>query len=232
MEHFATTQRLFWLAISKRLVKVTHLIISTTSGPSKTSRLLWERKDSNRRPADTVRQRSFLLWDAIRFDTTKNWLGFPQAFEFFETVKTESFTRRDSCKAGRKTPGSLRVERNIYLVDVEDPPFIATDFSKIIKGNWYCKIGRTIGLTVGICHGTEIDINQQKRSFVIDRNQEVTPGIAKELVILSYDPKRESKGQETFCRRGTRGRSSLTKIVRLQAFSMVMYMEALPVTTK
>ena len=41
-----------------------------------------------------------------------------------------------------------------------DKPQHAQVFSEIEKGKWYFKIGRTTGITTGVCHGTKVDIQR------------------------------------------------------------------------
>jgi hypothetical protein len=43
----------------------------------------------------------------------------------------------------------------------DNAPQYACDFAEIEKGKWYFKIGRTTGLTTGVCHGTEVEVQRQ-----------------------------------------------------------------------
>ncbi|MCJ1463688.1 hypothetical protein MMC07_002297 [Pseudocyphellaria aurata] len=43
--------------------------------------------------------------------------------------------------------------------DVGDPPADIAGFSSLQMGEWYFKVGRTTGITTGICHGTKIILN-------------------------------------------------------------------------
>lgn len=40
-----------------------------------------------------------------------------------------------------------------------DPPDSINGFTRLEKGKWYFKVGRTTGITAGICHGTKVILN-------------------------------------------------------------------------
>lgn len=60
-------------------------------------------------------------------------------------------------------------------------------FSKIEKGSWYFKIGRTTGITTGICHGIEVDVGRQGEVRYDHSGKKVILGkyTTRELVIMS-----------------------------------------------
>ncbi|MCJ1346602.1 hypothetical protein MMC31_004820 [Peltigera leucophlebia] len=60
-------------------------------------------------------------------------------------------------------------------------------FSKIEKGSWYFKIGRTTGITTGICHGIEVDVGRQGEVRYDHSGKKVILGkySTRELVIMS-----------------------------------------------
>ncbi len=80
-------------------------------------------------------------------------------------------------------------------------------FSSIVKGNRYFKLGRTTGITVGVCHGVETDINRERHGVFFDESGDeitLTKGCTRELVILAEAP-RYIDHQTTFSASGDSG---------------------------
>lgn len=68
-------------------------------------------------------------------------------------------------------------------------PLIATEFGRMIKGNWYLKQGRTSGITSGMCNGVEAEINRTGSVRYTETGKEYPLGknTTRELIILSYE---------------------------------------------
>ena len=91
-------------------------------------------------------------------------------------------------------------------------PDHARYFSTIEKGKWYFKIGRSSGITAGVCHGTEMEVARKGQIRWSERGEQITLGTnsTSELVIigksrLSYEPDVEIAVPETFALDGDAG---------------------------
>lgn len=97
-----------------------------------------------------------------------------------------------------------------------DPPMSITGFTRLEKGKWYFKLGRTTGITAGICHGTKIILN-------VSGTEELTRGRTRydesgkclglskpvgyieEYLIVSSKPGKDAAQQRDFCDSGDPG---------------------------
>ncbi|MCJ1403246.1 hypothetical protein MMC11_006469 [Xylographa trunciseda] len=72
--------------------------------------------------------------------------------------------------------------------DPEDP-FYVKRFGSIELGKWYFKIGRTSGITAGLCHGIQTDIREGQgyRNLQSDHPYAMGRKCTRELIVLSYD---------------------------------------------
>lgn len=82
--------------------------------------------------------------------------------------------------------------------------------SKIQKGHWYFKIGRTTGITTGVSNGTEAYVMLDVRRHMLDgggmMKMMAKPGYSEELVIINAKHGLTSQlYQDTFCRSGDSG---------------------------
>lgn len=81
------------------------------------------------------------------------------------------------------------------LYDVaDDKPEYARYFARIEKGKWYFKIGRTSGITAGMCHGTEMEVSRVGQIRWNERGEKVTLGTnsTREVVIIGKEGPRYS----------------------------------------
>ena len=81
------------------------------------------------------------------------------------------------------TPRNYRVNRVLVLPDR------LQGFSRLQKGQWYFKIGRTTRLTAGICNGTEAYVNIDQPHHLLDSSGMIVErrerGDSEELIIIN-----------------------------------------------
>lgn len=90
-----------------------------------------------------------------------------------------------------------------------DEGTVLKQFGTIEEGRWYCKVGRTTGLTAGVCSGLYAYCQwaAEDRVWFDERGQEVETrkGITEEWVILAEVEGVNGRVQEAFYRRGDSG---------------------------
>ena len=97
-----------------------------------------------------------------------------------------------------------------------DPLFSINGFTRLEKGKWYFKVGRTTGITAGICHGTKIVLNifgTETLTGARTRYDESGKflGLSKpadfieEYLIVSTKPGQNAAQQRDFCESGDSG---------------------------
>lgn len=98
--------------------------------------------------------------------------------------------------------------------DPPEPEAFIQGFSKIEKGQWYFKIGRTTGLTTGVCNGTQTTFRLQgepvhvlhDKAGMVQRTVKLDQDTVNEYVILNAKHgHRSAFQQQTFCRSGDSG---------------------------
>lgn len=94
------------------------------------------------------------------------------------------------------------------------PESFIQGFSKIEKGRWYFKIGRTTGITTGVCNGTQTTFRLQgepvhvlhSKAGMVERTVKLNKDTVNEHVILNAKHGHRSVlQQQTFCRSGDSG---------------------------
>ena len=98
---------------------------------------------------------------------------------------------------------------------VAEPDMPLQGFSKVEKGEWYFKIGRTTGITTGVCNGTQstFRLNSEAPVYVlhdrggmVDKLVTLDQQTIRELVIVNAKHGlRSANIQETFCKPGDSG---------------------------
>ena len=95
-----------------------------------------------------------------------------------------------------------------------EPEFPIQGFSKVQKGQWYFKIGRTTGITTGVCNGTQTTFRLKDdqvhvlhdKAGIVERTVKLDKDTVNELVILNAKlDHRSVSQQQTFCRSGDAG---------------------------
>lgn len=125
----------------------------------------------------------------------------------------------DHCVSDNQLPpltdfrGRLPKDYNDYGCQA-DTPYRAGprvfDFGQIEKGEWYFKLGRTTGLTTGICHGTESHVNlggeRTQYNSAGKQGRYIEVGYTKELVIICSKTNSPSDHtQDAFAEEGDSG---------------------------
>ncbi|KAL9104899.1 MAG: hypothetical protein Q9163_000216 [Psora crenata] len=113
--------------------------------------------------------------------------------------------RRTAAGLFNHLPENYRLEGVGYA----EPPYV-TGIGPLVKGNWYFKVGRTTGITTGICHGTEVYVSLGGTGSQYDeqgiRGAYENVGYTEESVILLS--KQHNIGDPTsgpFCQSGDSG---------------------------
>lgn len=73
------------------------------------------------------------------------------------SAKNQLPPHREAHGMYKHLPDAYGMKDNRYLPG--DPPSSIDGFSQLERGQWYFKVGRTTGITTGICHGTKIILN-------------------------------------------------------------------------
>lgn len=80
-------------------------------------------------------------------------------------------------------------------------------FGEITKGKWHFKIGRTTGLTTGVCHGAEVEVQRAGQVRWRESGNEVVLGkdSTSELVIMAKSKAAFEGNSESFSKSGDSG---------------------------
>ena len=132
-----------------------------------------------------------------------------------EQIQKQFSGREGNRLPARNAQGMLNNGPRNYGFDREYFPSTRPErFSSVMKGEWYFKIGRTTGITTGVCNGTQttFKLNDTPLRYVHDKSGMVarivtlSEKIINELVIVNsknlYDM---NHSQDTFCRAGDSG---------------------------
>lgn len=122
--------------------------------------------------------------------------------------------REDAAGLFKHLPGDYVPKTGEYLPG--DPPGTVRGFSRLQKGQWYFKVGRTTAITAGICHGTTIILRTSGTEEVTgSRSQYDSSGkfcglskpvdFIEELIIVNSRNNGGFLEQDEFCQLGDSG---------------------------
>ena len=128
---------------------------------------------------------------------------------FVETAGNPDFhvpNRLPDSNSIRHLASSYKTGEGNYRV-TSDKPRYARVFSEIEKGKWYFKIGRTTGITTGVCHGTEVEIQQhgQRRWSKTGKAIDLGPMATREFLIMGLSAEVFNGEPESFALLGDSG---------------------------
>ncbi|MCJ1271059.1 hypothetical protein MMC22_010958 [Lobaria immixta] len=123
--------------------------------------------------------------------------------------------RADAGGLYRNLPEDL-VKSSPEIYNPGNPPMSINGFSRLEKGKWYFKVGRTTDITAGICHGTKIVLNisgteelnsgrtrYDESGKCLGLSKPV--GFIEEYLIVSSKPGQDAAQQRDFCDSGDSG---------------------------
>lgn len=139
---------------------------------------------------------AFVEMSSIDFSRVQNMNCLPVVRDFeTELDKKQSISRRDLGQAGPR-------------YNNRDPQYQIQGFTDVQRGQWYFKIGRTSGITTGICNGVENNSNISHYRQVYDEFGRPLNVVyckrSSDWVILNCDPL-GAAAQREFCKPGDSG---------------------------
>ena len=90
-----------------------------------------------------------LDWAFVEITDNENW----QSIKNMNALPVAN----QFCSVTAQLPSAYGAESLIY--ENEDPQMPIQGFGALVKGQWYFKVGRSTGITSGICNGVEQEIN-------------------------------------------------------------------------